>query len=121
MKYFNMCEFECHHCGQLPDEGMNPVLLAKLDELRRRMGRPIIVTSGYRCRTHNANVGGASRSQHLYGNATDIYCPGVSTEELANKAVQLGFDGIGVYYGQGFVHVDCRDNGNSPNAYRWEG
>lgn len=121
MKYFNLCEFECHHCGQLPEAGMNPVLLAKLDVLRERLGRPVIVTSGYRCPVHNANVGGVRNSQHVAGTAADIYCPGVSVDELADMATEIGFDGIGRYYGQGFVHVDCRDGGNSPNGYRWEG
>lgn len=121
MKYFNLCEFECHHCGQLPDKGMNSALLAKLDELRERLGRPVIVTSGYRCPVHNTNVGGVRNSQHVAGTAADIYCPGVSVDELADMAAEIGFDGIGRYHGQGFVHVDCRDNGNSPNTYRWEG
>ena len=121
MKYFNMCEFECHHCGQLPEGGMTPALLAKLDELRERLGRPVIVTSGYRCSVHNRNVGGVWNSQHVKGTAADIYCPGVSVDTLADMAAEIGFDGIGRYYNQGFVHVDCRDNGNSPGVYRWEG
>lgn len=43
-----------------------------LDRLRGEWGRPIIVTSGYRCKELNAAVGGARNSQHLKGQATDI-------------------------------------------------
>ena len=43
-----------------------------LDKLRDEWGRPIIVTSGYRCKELNAAVGGAHYSQHLKGQATDI-------------------------------------------------
>ena len=43
-----------------------------LDRLRSEWGRPIIVTSGYRCKELNAAVGGARNSQHLKGQATDI-------------------------------------------------
>lgn len=43
-----------------------------LDNLRGGWGRPIIVTSGYRCNELNAAVGGARNSQHLKGQAADI-------------------------------------------------
>ena len=45
----------------------------KLEALRTRLGdKPLIVTSGFRSRSCNAKVGGATNSQHLYGNAADI-------------------------------------------------
>lgn len=123
MKYFNDDEFRCHHCGALPENGMNPVLLEKLDQLRERVGFPIFVSSGYRCPTWNSDprVGGVSNSQHVRGSAADIYCNEISVEELANLAAEIGFDGIGRYYGSDFVHVDCRSNGTEPNCYRWIG
>ncbi len=43
-----------------------------LDPLRARYGRPIYVTSGYRCRRLNDAVGGAYNSQHILGQAADI-------------------------------------------------
>ena len=43
-----------------------------LDRLRGEWGRPIIVTSGYRCKELNAAVGGTRNSQHLKGQAADI-------------------------------------------------
>ena len=43
-----------------------------LDRLRSGWGRPIIVTSGYRCKELNAAVGGTRNSQHLKGQAADI-------------------------------------------------
>lgn len=43
-----------------------------LDPLREAFGRPIIVTSGYRSRRLNAEVGGVRNSQHLRGQAADI-------------------------------------------------
>lgn len=43
-----------------------------LEPLRRRFGA-IIITSGYRSRAVNRAVGGAKYSQHLSGEAADIY------------------------------------------------
>lgn len=43
-----------------------------LDPLRLAWGRPIKVTSGYRCPKLNKKVGGATSSQHMYGQAVDI-------------------------------------------------
>ena len=43
-----------------------------LDPLREAYGKPIIVTSGYRCEKLNKAVGGAASSQHVKGEAADI-------------------------------------------------
>lgn len=43
-----------------------------LEPLRKHMGRPITITSGYRCPKLNALVGGVAKSQHQYGQAADI-------------------------------------------------
>ena len=119
MKYFDINEFTCHHCGELPENGMNQVLLDKLDALREYIGCPIIVSCGYRCEPHNAEVGGVPNSQHVLGNAADIYTNSLSVDGLANAAAQIGFDGIGRYYHSEFVHVDVRSNGAEPNGYTW--
>ena len=120
MKYFKLWEFSCHHCGELPKEGMNPILLEKLDKLRGMVGHPIEVSSGYRCPEHNRRIGGVDNSQHVFGNAADIYCGSVMAESLAKYAEKIGFDGIGIYHEDDFVHVDVRDDGQNPNRYRWE-
>lgn len=44
-----------------------------LDPLRRIYGKPIIITSGYRCQKLNTLVGGVSNSWHTQGNAADIH------------------------------------------------
>lgn len=43
-----------------------------LDPIRERWGKPIYVTSGYRCSRLNKLVGGAPTSQHVLGKAADI-------------------------------------------------
>ena len=81
--------------------------------------RKFTVTCGYRCPKHNAEVGGVPNSQHTLGTACDIYCNNLSVDELAELARVAGFDGIGRYYKQEFVHVDVRSNGCEPAVYQW--
>lgn len=46
-----------------------------LQPLRELVGRPLIVTSGYRCPALNRAVGGVAHSQHLVGEAADLRLP----------------------------------------------
>ena len=43
-----------------------------LQPLRDKLGKPIIINSGYRNPEYNASVGGVKNSQHLTGCAADI-------------------------------------------------
>ena len=45
-----------------------------LQPLRDKLGKPIHVTSGYRCKELNRIVGGVPTSQHVKGEAADCYC-----------------------------------------------
>lgn len=75
MKWFDLNEFKCKCCKQLPAEAwMHVEYLGDnvLDPVRDVFGRAIKVNSGYRCEKHNRKVGGAKHSQHLYGQAADI-------------------------------------------------
>ena len=66
------------------------------------------INSAYRTKTHNAAVGGASKSQHLLGTAADIVVPNTTPLLAAQYAEHLLGDrgGIGVY--NSFIHVDVR-------------
>lgn len=115
-KYFQLSEFQCKCCGALPPQGIDGKmlkLLEVLDSIRDSIGEPIIITSGYRCPSHNAAVGGVSNSLHVAGCAADIICPSVGVNDgvklLGNIARRFGANGVGYYYKQGFVHVDIRD------------
>lgn len=43
-----------------------------LQPIRDKWGKPLFVSSGYRCEALNKKVGGSKTSQHLYGEAADI-------------------------------------------------
>ena len=108
MKYFEIREFACKCCGQLPPSvEQNLLALVKhvLDPARERLGMPITVNSGYRCPKHNAEVGGVKNSQHLKGEAADITC--ADNKKLLEIIKQLGnYDQLIVY--PTFLHVSYK-------------
>ena len=59
-------------------ENLRALCTEVLEPLRRRVGR-VIVTSGYRCKELNKAVGGVWNSQHLKGEAADIFVPDTAT------------------------------------------
>lgn len=48
-------------------------LAEQLQRIRDRYGKPIIISSGYRCDKLNRAVGGAKNSDHIFGAASDIH------------------------------------------------
>lgn len=117
LEFFSLDEFRCKHCGCLPEHGMSEILLERLDKLRKDYGFPIMVSCGYRCPSHNAEVGGVYDSQHIYGKAADIWVNGDYEYFYRFVINSKLFDGVGYYPYDEFVHVDVRDDGESPNAY----
>jgi len=102
--YFKTEDFNCQETGE---NEMDPEFIRKLDELRAACGWPFIVTSGYRSPTHSIEVKKGIPGTHTQGIAADIKVTGgVQRMDIVQKAMDLGFSGIGV--AKGFVHVDTR-------------
>lgn len=81
IKYFDREEFRCKcggkYCNGFPAEPAEK-LVRLADQVREHFGSPAHVSSGLRCPTHNANVGGVYNSRHLSGTAMDFRVTGVS-------------------------------------------
>lgn len=103
-KNFHLSEFECR-CGCRTTK-ISGKHIQQLQKFRDKIGKPIQVNSGYRCEKHNKAVGGATDSQHLTGNASDIGVKDLSPSEVYAEADKM-FNGVGKYVG--FTHVDSRD------------
>lgn len=110
--HFRVAEFQCNHCGELPKGKYPPkALLEYLETIRTRFGgRPVNINSGYRCPTHNRNVGGATNSYHMKGMAADFWIKGVSHDEVQEYAMRLLGNGGGVGRYNNFTHIDVREN-----------
>ena len=110
IEYFTREEFMCKCGGKYcngypaePDERM--VRIA--DQLRNNLGVPITIISGLRCKTWNAIQGGVANSQHMYGEAADIYAKGVSQSRVEAELDKIG--GVRYHYaikGSNNVHFD---------------
>ena len=69
---FNEWEFKCPCCGSV-GKGIYKSLVVALQDLRNETGKPIGISSGYRCSNFNKQVGGDWNSAHLQGGAADFY------------------------------------------------
>lgn len=102
--HFTILDFTCLCCETCYVQGQ---LLKTLEELRRVVAGPIIVSSGYRCAKHNADIANSSKnSAHIKGLAADLYCPELLATELYKQADKL-FRGVGLYHS--WVHVDMAE------------
>ena len=114
IEFFSRKEFRCtcHRCGGFPVEP-EETMVRVVDEIRRRANVPISIVdsggSGIRCKEHNAEVGGAANSEHLYGRAADLHSslPPSRLKQIAEQVTAEmipGKGGIGLYsWG---IHVD---------------
>lgn len=131
MKYFATAEFVRSETAEkkgidnrLPKDLLpNVQLLVNnvLDPLRESYGKPIIITSGYRCEALNKAVGGSKTSDHMKGCAADIV--GTPNTKMENKrlfnliqSLNLPFDQLiwekGNSIGPDWVHVSYREGNN---------
>lgn len=108
---FKSTEFDCHGSGCCSSTLIDEKLVEYLQQIRNHFGKPVNVSSAYRCATHNKSVGGATASRHMKGQAADIYISGVTPAEIAKYAESIGILGIGLYETDKdghFIHVDTR-------------
>lgn len=123
---FTKTEFNCPcGCEMPPDIEANVLrVVGELQKFRQHIGLPVKVTSGYRCKKHNASIPNAAKlSKHLTGEAADIKVGGFNGEMLRGyfealirtKGIKNG--GIGTYTDTGrknILHYDLRKE-----ASRW--
>ena len=84
-----------------------------LQPLRDAVKKPLKISSGYRCPQLNSHykIGGSPTSQHVKGEAADVWCATMTPYELACKVIELGlkYDQMILY--PGFVHLSYKKSG----------
>jgi hypothetical protein len=98
-KYFTVGEVVKYSKDRIPTSGTiknNILKLAhELDKAREDINKPLIVTSWNRPPFVNTAIGGASKSQHLYGLAADLQCKGLSSIELEKIFLKNWYGRVG--------------------------
>ena len=94
--------------NSVPEELMPNIQLTavKLELVRIALGRPIIITSGYRCPALNARVGGAANSAHTRGLAVDFHSSFGTPKQICQRLIDAGvqFDKLIQEHNQ-WVHI----------------
>ena len=104
VKHFKLSEFTCPDCGKVQ---ISSALVFWLDMIRRAGGAPLVVSSGYRCKTRNALVNGAAMSRHMIGCAADIPAPkALGYNAFVDIAKRYALDGgeFVEYPKAGYIH-----------------
>lgn len=105
-EHFKVKEFSCKDGSTIIF--VDDHLVSILELLREKLGKPIIITSGYRTPTHNEKVGGTKYSYHMRGKAVDIKVNGIPAKKVAEELDKL-VDDCGIIVYKSWVHVDVRE------------
>ena len=97
----------------------NLVRLANfLEEVRKVLGKPIMINSAYRSVEVNAAVGGVKTSQHCLGCAADIKVPGMTPDQVVRAIIasDIQFDQL-IREFDSWTHVSIpNEEGSTPRG-----
>lgn len=112
--HFKASEFKCK-CGDTHNTLISDELLMMLERLYVKLNASKgVISSGYRCSTHDKAVGGNGYGQHTKGTAVDIIFYDSSNNPISSKIVScvaqdLGFGGIAnITNSYTYTHLDVR-------------
>jgi uncharacterized protein YcbK (DUF882 family) len=86
-EHFTVKEMSCRGkncCGH--SHPMDNLFLILLDRVRKESGGPVNVNSGFRCKTHNKEIGGVDNSNHTKGTSADCEPTACTIDELTKIA-----------------------------------
>lgn len=85
-----------YNINNMPDinslDCMLELIVNCLQPLRTKLGKPMIINSGYRNSQVNRLVGGAENSQHAKGQAVDFYVKGMSIQAIIDFIKKSGIE-----------------------------
>ena len=109
------------------DPRVSSRLINVAENIARKVGYPLTITSAYRSPAYNKKVGGVKKSIHMKGLAFDVVMSGKSSAQRAafiKAACDLGIQGIGIY--SSFTHIDLGGkrcwgpNGSRTSLHRYQ-
>lgn len=120
--HFNISEFACHANQEVLINAEVIDHIQRLEKFRQWYNRAMVINSGYRTPEYNMKIGGAPKSYHCRGIATDIALPNefyafsqARQEQFLKNIKEKWYDlcakdgkagGMGWY--NNFFHLDSR-------------
>jgi len=93
MNYFSDDELRCQcGCGKLV---FDPTVRNALNAIRKEYGKPMVVSSGYRCPDHPIEAKKSKPGEHTTGTCVDIACHGFDAAALTKLALENGATRVG--------------------------
>lgn len=92
-------------------DALKSLVVNLLQPLRDHLNARLNVSSGYRCPALNKEVGGSTTSQHVKGEAADVWCPIKTPYHLACAVIELGLDFDQMILYPGFLHLSYKLEG----------
>jgi uncharacterized protein YcbK (DUF882 family) len=121
-EHFSNKDLACPCCRT---NGMRIHFLRELEILRIWWGRPLTLSSAFRCPAHNARVSKTGESgPHTKGLAVDVLVSGQDAFRFLKYAIASGFPGIGINQagpmGSRYIHIDmCEDSAEFKRPRVW--
>jgi len=115
--HFSRAELQCHcGCGQCR---MDTIFMTRLEQLRVAFGKPMRLSSAYRCPDYNERISKTGRTgPHTTGRAVDVLVSGEDAYRLVQLALEHGFTGIGISqkgaHENRFIHLDDMEGKTRP-------
>ncbi len=113
----------CSYCNDGSNH-MSKQFMRTLNKLRTQYGKPIVLSSAYRCGEYNNSISSTGYSgPHTTGKAVDIPVAGEDAHRLIQLAFELGFTGIGIRqhgsWSKRFIHIDMLTTESYPRPRIW--
>ena len=125
-KNFSSAEMMCS-CG-CGEDAMDPDFMSILQNIREDMNRPLRISSGVRCQTHNSLVSSTgSNGPHVPRTngtqASDILIAVADALRLVDIARKHGVSGVGISqrgaHAKRFIHIDTLSDEQHPRPTMW--
>lgn len=120
---FGLAELRCK-CGRCGSDGteMDPTFMAELQKLRTLYGKPMTLSSAYRCPRHPLEAKKAEPGEHTTGQAVDVACRGAEALQILRLALSLKFTRVGISQkgAARFIHLGMAPaGGRFPSPAIW--
>ena len=102
------------------EKNLKHLAVTILQPLRDKIGKPVVINSGYRSQAVNSAVGGSATSAHRFGHAVDLIVPGYAGGDVKKLALyiekflkdnKIAFDQL-IFEYNAWVHIGIKSGNN---------